>query len=229
MKSRRSSARAADDLERRRLAVLYDTTRRLAAVQDSRQILDLIVNSATTLLSVEGAGLRLRDGDELVVSARTESVATIMARPRIAVSESLSGAVVMSGEPIVVADLAVDTRHDPRHKQAVIELGFHGFLGVPLRTDERIIGVLNVYTKQRRLFSADEIALLSSFADQASLAIERDRLLRDAREQAARAQALARLNQVVSSSLDVGHVLHAIARAAAELMAAPLVSFWVAD
>jgi diguanylate cyclase (GGDEF)-like protein len=71
--------------------------------------------------------------------------------------------------------------------------------------------------------------LLSSFADQASLAIERDRLLRDAREQAARAQALARLNQVVSSSLDVGHVLHAIACAAAELMAAPLVSFWVAD
>ena len=54
--------------------------RRLAAVQESRQILDLIVNSATTLLSVEGAGLRLRDGDELVVSARTESVATIMER-----------------------------------------------------------------------------------------------------------------------------------------------------
>ena len=229
MKSRRSSAHEADDLERRRLTVLYDTMRRLAAVQESRQILDLIVNSATTLLSVEGAGLRLRDGDELVVSARTESVATIMARPRIAVSESLSGAVVMSGEPIVVADLAVDTRHDPRHKQAVIEGGFHGFLGVPLRTDERIIGVLNVFTKQRRLFSADEIALLSSFADQASLAIERDRLFRDAREQATRAQALARLNQVVSSSLDVGHVLHAIARAAAELMAAPLVSFWVAD
>ena len=227
--AKRSSARRADDLERRRLAVLYDTTRRLAAVQDIRQILDLIVNSAKTLLSVEGAGLRLRDGDELVVSARTESAAAIMARPRIAVGESLSGAVVMSGEPIVVADLAEDTRYDARHKQAAIELGFHAFLGVPLRTEGRIIGVLNVYTKQRRRFSADEIALLSSFADQASLAIERDRLFQDAREHAARAQALARLNQAVSSSLDVGHVLHAIARAAAELMAAPLVSFWVAD
>src|SRR5262245_40774586 len=123
---KRSAPTRADDLERRRLAVLYDTTRRLAAVRDSAQILDLIVNSAVTLLSVEGAGLRLRDGNDLVLSARTESASAVMAKPRIAVGESLSGAVVTSGEPIAVPDLTVDTRHDPRHKQAAIALGFHG-------------------------------------------------------------------------------------------------------
>ncbi|HYE92229.1 MAG TPA: hypothetical protein VEA38_14465, partial [Terriglobales bacterium] len=84
MASRPRPARAPRDREaqgRRRLEVLYDVTRRLAAVQESEQILDYIVNAATTLLGVEAAGLRLRDGDELVVKARTESAAEIMARP----------------------------------------------------------------------------------------------------------------------------------------------------
>ena len=100
---------------------------------------------------------------------------------------------------------------------------------MPLRAEERIIGVLNVYTKRRRRFKADEIALLATFADQASLAIEKDRLLQEARDHAIQMQALARLNQAVSASLDIGEVLRAITGAAAELTGAPAVAVWVAD
>jgi diguanylate cyclase (GGDEF)-like protein len=221
--------RKSEDHERRRLDVLYDVTRRLAAVQDSEKILDHIVNAATTLLGAEAAGLRLRDGDDLVLKARTESAAEIMARVRLHVGESLSGHVLATGQPVAVEDLVEDTRYDERHKRAAVELGFHGFVGVPLRAHERIIGVLNVYTKRRRRFMPDEIALLAMFADQASLAIEKDRMLQEARGHAVRLQALARLNQAVSSSLDIGEVLRIIAVAAAELTGAPTVSFWVAD
>ncbi|MBM4443228.1 MAG: diguanylate cyclase [Candidatus Rokubacteria bacterium] len=232
MASRPRSSRAPRDREaqeRRRLEVLYDVTRRLAAVQESEQILDYIVNAATTLLGVEAAGLRLRDGDELVVKARTESAAQVMARPRLHVGESLSGQVFASGQPLAVEDLVEDTRYDARHKRAAVELGFHGFLAVPLRAHERVLGVLNVYTKRRRRFHADEIALLATFADQASLAIEKDRMLQEARDHAVRLQALTRLNQAVSSSLDIGEVLRVIAQAATELTGAPAVSFWIAD
>ena len=215
--------------ERRRLEVLYDVTRRLAAVPDSEKILDFIVNSAMTLLAADAAGLRFVDGDDLVLKARTESAAEIMARPRLHHGESLSGHVLVTGQPLAVEDMVKDTRYDPRHKRAALELGFHGFLSVPLRAEERIIGVLNVYTKRRRRFKADEIALLATFADQASLAIEKDRLLQEARDHATQMQALARLNQAVSASLDIGEVLRAIAGAAAELTGAPAVAVWVAD
>lgn len=47
--------------------------------------------------------------------------------------------------------------------------------------------------------------------------------------QEARLRTLARLNRLVSSSLDLDQVLGAIAAAAAELMGAPYVSFWVVD
>ena len=215
--------------ERRRLEVLYDVTRRLAAVPDSEKVLDFIVNSATGLLGADAAGLRLVDGDDLVLKARTESATEIMARVRLHHGESLSGQVLATGQPIAVEDLVKDTRYDARHKRAALELGFHGFLSVPLRAHERIIGVLNIYTKRRRRFKPDEIALLATFADQASVAIEKDRMLQEAREHATQLQALARLNQAVSSSLDIGEVLRVIAGAAAELTGAPSVAFWVAD
>jgi diguanylate cyclase (GGDEF)-like protein len=215
--------------ERLRLDVLYDVTRRLAAVHETEQILDYIVNAATTLLGVEAAGLRLRDGDDLVVKARTESAAAVMSRARLHIGESLSGHVFATGQPLAVEDLVEDTRYDARHKHAAVELGFHGYLSVPLRANDRIFGVLNVFTTKRRRFEADEIALLATFADQASLAIEKDRMLQEARGHAVRLQALARLNQAVSSSLDIGEVLRVIAQAAGELTGAPVVSIWIAD
>ena len=54
--------------------------------------------------------------------------------------------------------------------------------------------------------------------------------LHEGREaRAARLRTLAAVNQLVSSSLDMDHVLREIASAAARLMDVPFVSFWLAD
>ena len=215
--------------ERRRLEVLYEVTRRLAAAPETGEILSLIVNEATHLLGADAAGLRLLEGDELVLKARTEAAVAIMSRTRLKVGESLSGAIMARGEPVAVEDLGDDTRFDPAHKKQALERGFHGFLGVPLKTHGRIIGTLVVFAKSRRVFQSDEISLLSTFADHASVAIEKDRLLRQARDHAGRLRMLARVNQVVSSSLDLGEVLDALVGAAAQFTGAPVVGLWVAD
>src|SRR2546427_165500 len=109
-RSARSRLRQTPDREaqeRRRLEVLYDVTRRLAAVPDSEKILDFIVNSAMTLLAADAAGLRFVDGDDLVLKARTESAAEIMARPRLHHGESLSGHVLVTGQPLAAPTRAV--------------------------------------------------------------------------------------------------------------------------
>ena len=215
--------------ERHRLDVLYEVTRRLATVDETDAMLSLIINEAARLLDVEASGLRLVERGELVVRACTDSAVDLMSRTRLKIGESLSGLVLARGEPLIVADLVEDTRYDPAHRQAAAALGFHGYLAVPLRTDTAVIGVLNLYSKERRHFSEDDVQLASALADQASLAIIKDRLLRKAQDRAAHLQALVRLSQTVSSSLDTDQVLAAIARAAADLMAVPAVVVWVAD
>ena len=215
--------------ERRRLEVLYEVSARVASVNDAGEVLDLIVNEAVRILAADAGGLRLREGDDLVLRARTASAAGLITRQRLKVGESLSGLPVATGEPTAVEDIHEDLRYDPVHQQAARELGFHSFLGVPLRAHGRVLGSLYVYTLSRRRFGADDISLLSAFADQASLAIDKDRLLQEAQTRAGRLRTLARLHPLMSASLDTDEVLGAIARAAAELMDAPLVSISTAD
>src|SRR5581483_11294233 len=70
----------------------------------------------------------------------------------------------------------------PAYRRLALERGLHGFLAVPLRAHGRTIGVLSVFTSGRRRFDGEEISLLTAFADHASLAIEKGRLLREADE-----------------------------------------------
>jgi PAS domain S-box-containing protein len=217
------------DEERRRLEVLYDISRRLAAVHDTDQILTLIVNEAERLLGVEAAGIRLLEGEDLVVRARTESAAAIMSRPRLKVGESLTGQVVAQGRPITVEDLVTDTRYDPAHKRGALALGFHGFLGVPLQVQGTVIGALNIYSRGRRRFTPDEISLLSACADQAAIAIENARLYDASRAQVSRMRRLAELSQLVTSSLDFQKVMDVVTQSVLDLLQADLVRLWVVD
>jgi PAS domain S-box-containing protein len=214
------NARLYEQAERNqhRLEVLNDVSRRLAAVHDPEEVLTIIVKEAARLVGAEAAGLRLIEGDNLVVGARTESAAGLMARPRLKVGESLSGVVVAAGEPLVVEDLAEDTRHDPAHKRVALEQGFRGFVGVPLRAHGRAVGTLNVFTKGARHFLPDEVALLSALADQASLAIETARLLREAEEGRALLERLSHAAMAMQSSWERADRLAAFVRAARDVV-----------
>ncbi len=201
-----------------RLEVLNDVSRRLAAVHDPEEVLTIIVNEAARLVGAEAAGLRMLEGDDLVVGARTESAAGVMARPRLKVGESLSGLVVAAGAPLVVEDLAEDTRHDPAHKRGALERGFRGFIGVPLRAHGLVVGTLNVFTKGARHFLPDDVALLSALADQASLAIEKARLLREAEAGRALLERLSHAAIAMQSSWARDDRLAAFVRAARDVV-----------
>jgi signal transduction histidine kinase/DNA-binding response OmpR family regulator len=214
------NARLFDEAERdrRRLRVLNEVSERLAALHDTAQILSLIVNEAVTLLGVEGAGVRLREGDELVVGAVTESAAPVMTRPRLRVGESLSGTVVATGEPVVVEDVTEDRRDDDEHRRAAAALGYHGFAAVPLRTADGVIGVLSVYARARRRLLPDEISLLTTFADQASLAVERSRLLQATQAREREATKLYTITAQLASDFGVDRVLDLVTAGVLELL-----------
>jgi PAS domain S-box-containing protein len=215
----------------------------MAAVQDADQLLSLLVEEAAGLLGAEAAGIRLLEGDDLVLSARTAAAADIMMRSRIKVGESLTGRVVSTGEPLAVEDLVEDRRQSPSHMLRAVERGFHGFLGVPLMLHGHVIGVLTVYTKPRRVFTPDDVHLLSALADQASVAITKNRLLREAEdaraaverlyaESHAREQEAIKLYEVTSqlaSSLDVDRILDQIVGKTVDLLGSDAAGIYTDD
>ena len=88
---------------------------------------------------------------------------------------TLVGRVVLAGDTVVIEDAASDPAYTWREGQQIG--GFRTMLGVPVRKEARLIGVINVARMEVRPFSADEIELAQTFADQAAIVIDNVRLL----------------------------------------------------
>jgi len=215
--------------ERRQLGVLYEISRELAAAENTDQIFSLLVNEATGLLGVEAAGIRLVEGGELVVRARTDSAAPVLTRPRVRLTQGLSGAVVTTGRPVVIPDIVEDPRIDVADRQGAAEHGFHGCLGVPLQIQGRVIGSLNVYAKNRRQFSPEDISLLSVLGDHASLAIHKARLYAESRAQQEAATKLYEVTAHLTATLDVDSVLDQIVTKTVALLGCDASGVYVPD
>jgi len=90
--------------------------------------------------------------------------------------EGLSGHVALTGESVLVDNLADDprlTRMMARTEQ------LRGFASVPVKTRRCVYGTLNVHTHDRRQFSLDDVHVLTSIGAQIGYAIESVRLYQD--------------------------------------------------
>jgi class 3 adenylate cyclase len=81
----------------------------------------------------------------------------------------MAGRVTLEKRTIQIDDVLADPEYRMRDMQEVV--GFRTLLGVPLMRDLQVRGVLMMQRSEVRPFSQQEIALVTTFADQAALAI----------------------------------------------------------
>ncbi|MFI5051285.1 MAG: GAF domain-containing protein, partial [Gaiellales bacterium] len=190
-------------------------------------VLAAIARTAARLCEASDALIYLVEGDHHRLVAK---------HGRIALSQRLGGThairndtplgqAVLTGRPVHVQDLRVAVRTRFR---GLAELGFYNprvrtTLAMPLLRDREVLGGIIIQGTRVRQFSSKQIALLETFAAQASIAIENARLSQDlgARnreltEALEQQTATAEILQVISSSpTNLQPVLDTIARSAA--------------
>jgi signal transduction histidine kinase len=144
-------------------------------------LLQRTADAVHELLGYENVAIPLMADDDDVLDLRAfggEYKRVVGGVHRLPVTEGIMGAAARSGETILVNDVAADPRHYPTPG---VE-GIRAELAVPIILGARVLGVLNVESRQR--FTEEDAAGLRVVAQQLAVAIENARLFDAAREAA---------------------------------------------
>jgi PAS domain S-box-containing protein len=176
----------------RQLGALLRSTQSVMSGLELEETLQTIVHEAAAISGAPVIRLLLLDEDGQYLRYRTgigtpqEEEAGLVIRA----GESFSGQVIATGQPLMVPD----AREDPRliHQRHVDKYGLISYLGLPVTRDATSIGVLVFSSADPRVYAEDEVKLLSTFAQQAAIAIEHARLYEEVTQHATTLEASVR-------------------------------------
>jgi len=158
------------------LDLLSEISRTIVSDYYLKEILQLIVTMTAKVMDSKICSIMLLDEkkDELVISATQSLSDDYVNKPNLKVGQSISGKVVLKKKPITVLDVTKEPGF--MYPEIARKEGIASLLSVPMMIKERIVGVINSYTKKIHAFNKEEIDILQAVANQAAVAIENTHL-----------------------------------------------------
>jgi signal transduction histidine kinase len=195
---------------------------------DLQPVLGAVVKSAARFCGADDASLFRLDGGNLRADAHHGPVPQPLGLLVPVVPGTVGGRAVLERRAVHVPDLQAETQEFPEGSAFARELGHRTTLGVPLLREGAAIGVIQLRRAEVNPFTEKQIALLTTFADQAVIAIENVRLFTELQdknhaltESLERQTATSEILRVISSSpTDVQPVFDTIVRNAVRLCGA---------
>jgi len=135
-------------------------------------VLDALVKTASILCGADNVSILRLEGNGLPIVAHYGSLPAPAGYVVPAVRGSLSGRCVLERRAVHVADVQAETEAYPEGSTVALELGHRTVLAVPLLREGVPLGAINLRRDKVEPFTDKQIELVTTFADQAVIAIE---------------------------------------------------------
>jgi two-component system nitrate/nitrite sensor histidine kinase NarX len=164
---------------KRMIDSMHNVLRVLNSNRSLNDILAHIIAQPGALLNCDAAAIYCLDQEQHFYVQASEGMDASLTQFHDSVSKSFAQQLSRSPEPNIIPDsellLQLDwVQQNPELAAYVQKLARHyrAYVAVPIIVHQEIRGALMVYYQQPRLFSPDEVHLITAFRDQAALALE---------------------------------------------------------
>jgi len=141
------------------------------------------------------------------------------------IGQGIVGHVAATGEEIVAEDVSRESRY--RHVDCLPETRSEAAL--PLRVENRVLGVLDVQSDRPGRFTETDVLVLRALADQIAIAVEDARIYSDLQRRADQLSAVAQISRTVASILNLDELFNQVVTLIHERFGYPSVHLFTVD
>ena len=154
--------------------LFYETTQTILSSSSLQSTLNTLVERSVAALRVKGGTLRLVDEHthQLELAASCGLSDTYLNKGTL--NSDLSVPAALSGEVVCIQDAFDDPR--VQYRDQLRSEGINTMLSLPLEASGKVIGVMRLYSSDRRDYSAEEVELVAAMAELGGLAIANAKL-----------------------------------------------------
>jgi sigma-B regulation protein RsbU (phosphoserine phosphatase) len=191
------------------VSTLIEINHEITSILDLDELLQKIADLTNRFVPFEIFAIFLLDDEkqELYLRFAIGYTPEVVKNLRIKLGDGVTGTAAMERRPVVVEDV----RTYPRYIEAVKNT--RSELAVPLISQNRVVGVLDIQSPEPYYFSEDQARMLSLLASQIAIAIQNARVYESERRNRELLALLYDISLEMGSTLEVDDLVHKIAAA----------------
>src|SRR5580658_8358515 len=203
-----------------RLTALYDLGRTFTSTLELGVLLPVVAGKIRDIMGASACLVWLADpgSRDLYLAKKIGEDPTVEDDARVSLTEGLLGEIAQSATPKLVENPAEEPGLAERIEAAGEDFEIQSWMCAPLRKENDILGLVELVNKADGTpFNEDDLFFLSSISEQAAVALHNANLL-DAERKVHALDALLKISQEITSTLDLDHVLSTVVQQAASVI-----------